>query len=178
MYIDDAFDGLKHIIKKCWQTSEDKGWHQESHLYRKYKKLATNASNIEHLDAINSLLYVLGGERTEGVPVMSKLMLICTEVAEAAEVFRDVKKFPSLQECYEQRENDTYFMPYRDDRVSPLTGEKSPLPKPEGFGSELADIVIRVFDLAEDLGIDLAAEIKRKMLFNESRAYRHGGKVA
>ena len=50
--------------------------------------------------------------------------------------------------------------------------------KPEGFPSELADIVIRVMDLAEYLGIDLEGEIFKKARHNESRPYRHGGKVA
>lgn len=50
--------------------------------------------------------------------------------------------------------------------------------KPEGFATELADIVIRVMDLAGALGIDLQAEIERKMDFNDTRSHRHGGKVA
>lgn len=49
--------------------------------------------------------------------------------------------------------------------------------KPEGFSVELADIVIRVFDLAEHLRIDLCAVVAAKMIYNESRPYRHGGKV-
>lgn len=48
--------------------------------------------------------------------------------------------------------------------------------KPEGFPSELADIVIRVFDTAEYLGIDLEREIRIKSDFNRTRPYRHGGK--
>ena len=48
--------------------------------------------------------------------------------------------------------------------------------KPKGFASELADIVIRVFDLAGGLGIDIAEAIRIKMAYNESRPFRHGGK--
>lgn len=44
------------------------------------------------------------------------------------------------------------------------------------IGEELADIVIRVFDMAEGLGIDIEDEIVRKHEFNKTRAYRHGGK--
>lgn len=50
--------------------------------------------------------------------------------------------------------------------------------KPEGFPSELADIVIRVFVVAGALGIDLEAAIVSKMRFNESRPHRHGGEAA
>lgn len=48
--------------------------------------------------------------------------------------------------------------------------------KPEGFGIELADIVIRVLDLAESLGIDMEECLELKMKYNESRPYKHGGK--
>lgn len=42
------------------------------------------------------------------------------------------------------------------------------------FQEELADIMIRVFDLAGGLEIDLESEIKRKMEINKSRTYKHG----
>jgi NTP pyrophosphatase (non-canonical NTP hydrolase) len=175
----DMFEGLKQIARKCWETSESKGWHKETREYKRYEEKAKTAPNIELQECANDMLDALGGERARGVPVMSKLMLIVTEVAEAAEVFRDAKQYPSLTQCYElYAAGSDILVTYKDDHISPLTGERSPLLKPEGFGSELADIVIRVFDLAEDLGIDIAAEIRRKMRYNESRAYRHGGKVA
>jgi NTP pyrophosphatase (non-canonical NTP hydrolase) len=43
---------------------------------------------------------------------------------------------------------------------------------------ELADIVIRAFDTAGVLGIDIARAICVKHAFNEKRPYRHGGKKA
>lgn len=39
---------------------------------------------------------------------------------------------------------------------------------------ELADIVIRVGDLAGGLGIDLEDEILKKMVKNKNRPYKHG----
>lgn len=48
--------------------------------------------------------------------------------------------------------------------------------KPEGLPSELADVVIRCFDLAGSLGIDLVAAIDRKHAYNATRSHRHGGK--
>lgn len=50
--------------------------------------------------------------------------------------------------------------------------------KPEGLGSELADIVIRVFDFAESIGINMEAEIATKHSYNCGRSHRHGGKLA
>ena len=49
--------------------------------------------------------------------------------------------------------------------------------KPEGVPSELADIVIRVMDIAEFYGIDLAQAILDKMEYNNARPYKHGRKA-
>lgn len=49
--------------------------------------------------------------------------------------------------------------------------------KPEGFGSELADVIIRIFDLAEALDLNMEAEVKAKMSHNRCRSHRHGGKT-
>lgn len=176
MTLPQEFQALKQIAKRCWQTSEDKGWHKEKTEFERLTKIERSATPSPGNDLLQDALALAGDARSAGVPVMSKLMLICTEVAEAAEVFRNAKLFKSLTEVYcafpdyGSKESPPMLVPYMD--------EVTPPAKPEGFGSELADIVIRVFDLAEDLGIDIAAEIQRKMRFNEQRAYRHGGKVA
>ena len=49
--------------------------------------------------------------------------------------------------------------------------------KPEGLPSELADVVIRVLDLAGWLQIDLGDAIRAKHAYNATRPYRHGGKA-
>jgi len=50
------------------------------------------------------------------------------------------------------------------------------LPKPEGVGSEFADILIRLLDDCDRYGIDLQAEYERKMAYNRTRTFQHGGK--
>lgn len=44
------------------------------------------------------------------------------------------------------------------------------------FEDELADIMIRVMDLAAFKGIDLEGHIKAKMRYNSFREYKHGKK--
>jgi NTP pyrophosphatase (non-canonical NTP hydrolase) len=50
--------------------------------------------------------------------------------------------------------------------------------KPEGFGIELADAVIRIMDLCGALNIDLEERIDTKHKYNKTRPYRHGNKRA
>ena len=80
--------------------------------------------------------------------VGEKLSLIHSEISEALEESRNGK--PNL-----------YF---------------SDTGKPEGFGVELADAVIRIFDLSEKMGIDLQEMLNVKMAYNKTRPYKHGGK--
>lgn len=49
--------------------------------------------------------------------------------------------------------------------------------KMEGIPSELADVIIRVLDMAEHYGIDIETALKEKHAFNKARPYKHGGKV-
>ena len=48
--------------------------------------------------------------------------------------------------------------------------------KPEGWGVELADCVIRIMDTCQYYGVDLQGLIELKMRYNETRPHRHGGK--
>lgn len=84
--------------------------------------------------------------------VPHKLMLIVTEAAEAME---DYRKGLDLRAVVVEESG-----------------------KPTGFPTELADIVIRTIHLAENLGIDLDDEVRRKQDYNWTRPYRHGGKRA
>ena len=48
--------------------------------------------------------------------------------------------------------------------------------KPEGVPVELADTLIRIFDLCGFYGIDLDQAFRVKMEYNKTREYRHGNK--
>jgi len=48
--------------------------------------------------------------------------------------------------------------------------------KPEGCGSELADVIIRTLHTGKRNNIDIGAETVEKILYNITRGFRHGGK--
>ncbi len=93
-------------------------------------------------------------ESTHNIP--EKLALIHSEISESLEEYRKLKpgEILSLSEIYFS------------------SGQK-----PEGFGVELADTVIRIADLCGYLGIDLEKVVQLKMKYNKTRSYRHGGKI-
>lgn len=66
---------------------------------------------------------------------------------------------------------------YRDHKVADVTDPGNPLAKPEGVPSELADVLVRLLDTCNRYGIDLFKEWRRKMDYNWTRPYRHGGRV-
>ncbi len=86
------------------------------------------------------------------------IALLHTEVSEAFEAFR-VTGTPEDQTA-----------------GSAITPGGNPGAKPEGVGSELADVLIRLLDTCHRYGIDLGAEYARKIGYNRGRGYRHGGK--
>ena len=110
-------------------------------------------------------------EETTPEEISNKLMLTVSELAEALEELRNDQ--PHIYYSLEHEDNGVKFrMPLRPDEEV-----RCPPAKPEGFGIELADAVIRIFDLAEHMGIDMGEMLMIKMHFNKTRPFRHGGKV-
>ena len=79
-----------------------------------------------------------------------KLLLAVGELAEAQEELRSG-----------HHPTDLYFTGPEDDS------------KPEGFGIELADAVIRIMDICARYGIDLQHCIETKHEYNLVRPYKH-----
>jgi len=76
------------------------------------------------------------------------LMLIVTELSEAMEAYREGNP------------------------------ESDKIPGYSKLEEELADAIIRILDFAGGNGFDIEEAIAAKMPYNETRPYRHGGKLA
>lgn len=104
-----------------------------------------------------------------------ELIALChSELSEALEEFRDGMDF--TDEYY------TCKIPYGCALDCKSGGDITQCDgceyaKPEGIPAELADTVIRIFDICHHYGIDLEAAIIKKHEFNKTRPYKHGGKV-
>lgn len=105
--------------------------------------------------------------------VGEKMMLVVSEISEAYEEWR--KPEGDLTTIYfldkeGHRHREQFYA------VEETFGETKPLYKPEGFPIELADAVIRIFDLAGKFSIPLRDAMALKHEYNVTRPHRHGGK--
>jgi len=132
----------------CFRNSDAHGW------YESYRDLETN-----------ELLQRNFGE------VMA---LITSEVSEAFEAYRDGDDQTRITYSYKDDESGREFFTEEPE----MHWGDGALGKPEGITAELADVLIRVFDYAGAYRIPLAEATIRKHLYNHSRPYRHGGKLA
>lgn len=121
-------------------------------------------------------------QRTTG----DDIALMVSEAAEALEAYRETNDPLAYWETYTVEVDGIKFKNMTIEQLCVLTntdpvdaedmiedlGLKA---KPEGVGPELADLVIRVLDYCEHVGLDLNVEIARKMAHNMTREIRHGG---
>lgn len=95
----------------------------------------------------------------------TRLMLVVSELSEALEADRHGKHVgpmslgakTSLNDFGDETFNDMFKTYIKDT-----------------FEDELADAVIRLFDMAEGMGIDLPFHIDAKLRYNSLRPYKHG----
>ena len=95
------------------------------------------------------------------------LMLCVSELAEALEAHRTNHKADILK-FNQEIQDDTIVNSPEKYKVQFEKHIKN------SFEDEIADTVIRLFDLSEGLGIDLEKHIRLKIEYNKLRPFKHG----
>lgn len=108
----------------------------------------------ERVYAVNEANGWFDADRTVG----DDIALLHSEVSEMLEAYRDYGLGDATR-----------------DEITQLEGVIVQM-KPEGFGSEAADVLIRLLDTCKRRGVNLAWEFDRKLAYNKTRGNRHGGK--
>lgn len=146
-------EALRQIQKTIGAANEAKGFHDYGNDLR---LVVNNTTRYEGKGPTltDQALRTYYGE---------KLLLIVSEVTEAHDELRAGRAI-----------DETYY----PGAITPSSDKNAPfmIHKPEGIPSELADVVIRVFDLADEAGIDLAGIIDEKLRYNATRPRLHGKK--
>lgn len=164
---------LNQLAEKCFITACSKGWYGEQ---ARAAVALTEAPELR-IDLCRNFADKLNlGER---------LMLIVTEVAEAMEEYRnghDVTEVYAIRTGmlppWRSADNSLTAQRKIFDKVPYDAAAEADHLKPEGFPIEIADALIRIFDLAGAHGIDLDEAVRIKMAYNATRPVRHGGKLA
>lgn len=139
---------IKEITNRIMEWCERKGWNKD----------------------------VSGGE----LQPAKMMMNLHAEVSEAWEELRDGKDLREYYFAVRKNDKEAGYLSFISglDQLPITMKLAADGNKPEGFPIELADLAIRLFHICGHLGIDLEDMIKVKMVYNETRPYRHGGKKA
>lgn len=141
--------------RRCYEVSQSKGFHR-SDTFRD-AVLSVLALNEEYNDndsipspetnlVVEMIIDGLASDWEE-MQHAKRMLLIIGEVSEA---FEELRAGHAPAEVYEKNG------------------------KPEGVPVELADVQIRLWDLAQTMGFSLQGEVQRKESFNRTREFMHG----
>jgi hypothetical protein len=114
---------------------------------------------------------LLGSHERYDAEFPGKIALVHSELSEALEAFRD--HHGTKQIFLEDEHGEPLLVD--PSRASALEHTEFGF-KPEGIPVELADVIIRVLDMAGAYGMDIQRALDLKMSYNRSRAHKHGGK--
>lgn len=156
---------LRQLQARIGEANAAKGFHEHGNQVREDARRDWSEGSIQSLRDYRT----------------SRVALIVTE---AAELIEELRKGRQVGEVYysgglactlELSDGIPCTRGCEMDESEPVDMLGNPR-KPEGPLSELADVVIRSFDLAEEEGLDLVGMIFQKLAYNATRPHKHGKK--
>ena len=157
-----TIEALRELQAIVWQANDDKGFHQDR---------PDRADFVAGERGDRAFTKAVRDDQT------NRLMLI---VGEASEGHDELRSGHAVGETYYiERALPSSLVAevgVRKARELIDADDAGKPRKPEGVPSELADIVIRCFDMAGVEGIDLAGMIGEKIVYNATRPFKHGRK--
>lgn len=148
------------------ETETDLSWNMRVAAGVNDLKRAVHETAIEH-----GWWDIDGSDRNMG----EMIALMHSELSEALESYRDSEPYLFF------RANDVPGLvgEQRWEGPSTIKGDDGVeyLGKPEGLAAEFADVIIRILDTCERLGIPITRALITKHNYNLTRPYRHGGKA-
>lgn len=108
---------------------------------------------------------------------------MCLAIARSKGFYEDYERV--LSKLTDKKDQDFFIKIWRSHRLMLIVSElgealealrddnMSTTPKSGGFGEELVDTLVRLLDLFGHLGIETAAALDAKMVYNNSRPYKH-----
>jgi len=163
---------ITELVKLAGENSRDHGFHEDW-------------PNVNDIDSVDAAVFQ---DRQVGLAITEKLDLIHEEVSEALGEIRSghsaghvyysnkIKLAPAFDSTSTVEVRTWAEQDYELVDDADPNGPSKPVLKPEGFGIELADAMIRIADLAYLTGIDLEELIREKHQYNATRPYKHGRK--
>jgi hypothetical protein len=149
-------DVLRIMGAEVQACNEAKGWYDVNPRVEEFLAWYDDEWNVPEkeryvLDQLREKLNEMFGPRTFGDDVA----LLHSEVSEMLEAFRDHGTADATGVAHAANDYN---------------------PKPQGVGSEAADVLVRLLDTCSRHGIDLFGEWRRKVDYNWTRPHRHGGR--
>lgn len=143
--------GMNKLAESIYRTAEEHGWWEPYEV-----ELKGGTFDLALHRPFGEIIALIHSEASEGLEEYRK--------------GRGYTDFVYQCECDPTRSTET-------STFKAGLSHATPYHKPLGIPSEMADIIIRVLDFCGKYNVDIDRAMHEKMLYNNSRPYRHGGKV-